>query len=389
MKKVALSLQILILISTCVCARHKIPVPGAARYDQYKQIIEGKPVAVLANQASMVGEEHIIDFLLNRGVNIVKIFAPEHGFREMADNGEFVADGKDQVSGLPVVSLYGSHRKPTPADLAGVSIVIFDLQDVGVRFYTYMSTLHYLLESCAENGIKVIVLDRPNPNGFYFDGNILDTDYRSFVGMHPVPIVHGMTPGEYAGMINGEGWLKGGIKCDLTVIKCKNYDHKTLYELPVCPSPNLPNQTSVYLYPSICFFEGTNISLGRGTSFPFQVYGSPNLPDNGFCFTPESVPGSKNPPLLGVKCFGIDLRDAIQKRIVPVPHLNLEWVIDAYRMYPDKEKFFIPWFDVLAGGPVLREQIQKGMSAEEIRDTWKEGLNNFSKVRKQYLLYKE
>jgi uncharacterized protein YbbC (DUF1343 family) len=232
------------------------------------------------------------------------------------------------------------------------------------------------------------VLDRPDPNGFYFDGNIADTANRSFVGIDPVPIVHGMTVGEYAMMLNGEGWLKNRVKCDLTVIKCTNYTHKSYYELPVKPSPNLPNQTSIYLYPSICLFEGTNISLGRGTSFPFQVYGSPELPDKGFSFTPESVPGAKTPPLLGMRCFGTDLRNAIKDKLVPAPEVNLGWVIDAYRDYPEKDKFFTPYFDVLASGPTIREQIQKGMSAEEIRATWKDGLERFGRVREKYLLYK-
>ena len=258
---------------------------------------------------------------------------------------------------------------------------------MGVRFYTYISTLHYVLEACAENGVKCIVLDRPDPNGFYCDGNIADTAYRSFVAMHPVPVVHGMTVGEYAQMLNGEGWLKNSIKCDLTVIKCKDYTHKAMYELPVRPSPNLPNQNSIYLYPSICWFEGTNISLGRGTPFPFQVYGSPELPDKGFSFIPESVPGAKNPPLLGKKCYGTDLRNAIKDKLVPSPRINLEWLIDAYVNYPDKNNFFTSYFDVLAAGPLLREQIQKGMSAEEIRATWKDGLEKFGKIREKYLLY--
>jgi uncharacterized protein YbbC (DUF1343 family) len=316
------------------------------------------------------------------------IFAPEHGFRNMADAGEKIANSKDPDTGIPLISLYGTHLKPTSGDLDGIDVVIFDIQDVGVRFYTYISTLHYVMESCAENHIKCLVLDRPNPNGFYFDGNILDTAYSSFVGMDPVPVVHGMTVGEYASMLNGEGWLKGGIKCDLTVIKCKNWDHKTYYTLPVKPSPNLPSQNSVYLYPSICFFEGTTLSLGRGTLFPFQVYGSPELPDRGFSFTPESLPGAKNPPLLGVKCFGTDLRDAIEKKLVPRSRLNLGWLIDAYNNYPQKDKFFTSYFDVLAGGPVLREQIQKGMTSDQIRATWKEGLEKFSKIRDKYLLYK-
>jgi uncharacterized protein YbbC (DUF1343 family) len=320
-------------------------------------------------------------------VKIKVIFAPEHGFRNLADAGETISDGKDPQTGIPLVSLYGSHLKPTAKDLEGIDIVIFDIQDVGTRFYTYISTLHYLLESCAENHVAVLVLDRPNPNGFYFDGNILDTAYKSFVGMDPVPVVHGMTVGEYAGMLNGEGWLRGGIKCELQVIKCRNYSHSTFYELPVKPSPNLPNQNSVYLYPSICFFEGTALSLGRGTSFPFQVFGGPSMPDKGFSFTPQSVPGAKNPPLLGVKCFGTDLRDATKNKLVPRPEINLDWVINAWNDFPDKDKFFIPYFDVLAGGPVLREQIQKGMTAGEIKATWKEGLKRFGKIREKYLLY--
>jgi uncharacterized protein YbbC (DUF1343 family) len=368
-------------------AEIKMPVPGAYQLELYKPLIKGKSVAVLANQTSTIGPDHLVDKLLENGIKIKVIFAPEHGFRDLADAGETIENGKDIRTGIPVISLYGKHLKPTAADLSGIDIVIFDVQDVGVRFYTYISTLHYLLESCAENNVKCLILDRPNPNGFYFDGNILDTIHRSFVGIDPVPVVHGMTVGEYAGMINGEGWLKSGVKCDLTVIRCENYSHKTLYNLPVKPSPNLPNQNSIYLYPSICFFEGTALSLGRGTSFPFQVFGSPEMPDRGFSFTPQSVPGAKNPPLLGLKCFGTDLRDALDKKMVPKPEINLEWLISAYNDFPDKDKFFIPYFDVLAGGPVLREQIQKGLSAKQIHESWKEGLEKFGKIRAKYLLY--
>jgi len=389
MKRIFIAISVLILIafSTDCSAIKEIPVTGASQIDQYRHLISGKPVGIVANQTSMVGKTHLVDTLLRIGINVAAIFAPEHGFRELADAGDQIADGKDAQTGVPIISLYGRHLKPTPDDLKGLGAVIFDIQDVGVRFYTYISTLHYVLEACAENNVECIVLDRPNPNGFYFDGNIADTAYRSFVGMDPVPVVHGMTVGEYAMMLNGEGWLKNGVKCRLTVIKCKNYTHKTLYDLPVKPSPNLPNQTSIYLYPSICFFEGTNISLGRGTPFPFQVYGSPKLPDKGFSFTPESVPGAKNPPLLGERCYGVDLRNAMTDRIVPSPKVNLEWVIDAYRNYPDKDNFFIPYFDVLASGPTLREQIRKGMSAEEIRASWKAGLTGFGKIRSKYLLY--
>jgi uncharacterized protein YbbC (DUF1343 family) len=390
MKKQVVSFFVLTLIvsySGCYGAK-KNPIPGAYQIELYKSLLEGKSVAVVANQTSMVGQTHLVDNLLHIGINIKVIFAPEHGFRNMADAGESINNGKDPDTGIPLISLYGNHQKPTPADLSGIDIVIFDIQDVGVRFYTYMSTLHYLLESCAENHVKCLVLDRPNPNGYYFDGNLLDTAYKSFVGLDPVPVVHGMTTGEYAMMLNEEGWLKNGVKCDLTVIKCKNYTHKTLYNLPVKPSPNLPNQNSVYLYPSTCFFEGTSLSLGRGTSFPFQVFGSPELPDRGFSFTPESVPGAKNPPLLGIKCYGTDLRDAIKKKLVPKPEINLDWVILAYNDYPQKEKFFISYFDVLAGGPVLREQILKGMTSKQIRESWKEGLIKFGKIRQKYLLYR-
>jgi uncharacterized protein YbbC (DUF1343 family) len=389
MKTLSISLFLLLaIISQPVFSRSdKSPVPGASRIELYRDIIEGKSVAVVANQTSMCGQNHLVDNLLSIGIDIKVIFSPEHGFRNLADAGETIENGKDNNTGISVISIYGNHLKPSAEDLKGIDVVIFDIQDVGARFYTYISTLHYVLEACAENHVKCLVLDRPNPNGFYFDGNILDTAYSSFVGMHPVPIVHGMTVGEYAQMVNGEGWLKGGVKCDLAVIKCNNYNHKTYYTLPVRPSPNLPNQTAVYLYPSICFFEGTNLSLGRGTSFPFQVFGSPDLPDRGFSFTPESVPGAKNPPLLGIKCNGTDLRDAIKMKLVPKGELNPDWIISAYNDFPQKDKFFIPYFDVLAGGPVLREQIQKGMTAKQIRTTWKEGLQKFGKIREKYLLY--
>jgi uncharacterized protein YbbC (DUF1343 family) len=390
MKKFIFAAAFILLISVISVSflAKEQPVPGASQFDQFMPLIEGKSVAVLANQTSMVGESHLVDSLHATGINIKVIFAPEHGFRDLAEAGQKIQDGKDAVTGIPIISLYGKHFKPTPVDLAGIDVVLFDIQDVGTRFYTYISTLHYLLEACAENDVKCIVLDRPNPNGFYIDGNILDTVYRSFVGMDPIPIVHGLTVGEYAQMANGEGWLKDGLRCDLRVIRCRNYNHKTFYELPVKPSPNLPNQASVYLYPSLCFFEGTRVSVGRGTAFPFQVFGAPELPDKGFSFTPESVPGAKNPPFLGIKCFGKDLRNAIEDKLVPSPGLNLDWVISTYNDYPDKDKFFTSYFDVLAGGPGLREMIIKGMTSDQIRETWKSGLEEFGKLREKYLLYK-
>jgi len=369
-------------------ARPGKPSPAAAHPDQYLPLLKGKKVAVVANQTSMSGNRHIIDLLRANGINVVRIFAPEHGFRGSSDAGETINGGKDPVTGLTVVSLYGSKVKPSAEDLAGVEIVVFDIQDVGVRFYTYLSTLQYVMEACAGNNVECMVLDRPDPNGYYFDGPVLDTAFKSFVGLVPVPVVTGMTIGEYAGMLNGEGWLKGGIKCRLTVIKCKDYTHYSHYELPVKPSPNLPNMNSIYRYPSICFFEGTRVSLGRGTDFPFQVYGSPELPDKGFSFTPESMPGAAKPVHMGVKCFGRDLTSALVKGIVPASKLNLGWLIEAYRDYPDKDKFFTPYFDTLAGGTALREQIQKGMSAEQISASWQDDLKEFGRIRKKYLLYK-
>lgn len=377
------------LITAAFTFAQNKPIPGAEQTSEYIKLIKGKTIAIVANQTSTIGDSHLVDKLTSLNIKIKAIFAPEHGFRDLADAGATIEDGKDKKTGIPIISLYGKQVKPTPEDLEGVDVVIYDIQDVGTRFYTYITTLHYIVEACAENHIKCIVLDRPNPNGFYIDGNVLDTAYKSFVGIDPVPVVHGMTIGEYAMMINGEGWLKGGVKCDLKVVKCRNYNHKTRYELPVKPSPNLPNYNSVLLYPSLCFFEGTKISVGRGTSFPFQVFGSPELPDKGFSFTPESVPGAMKPNYKGVKCYGTDLRKALDEKIVPDPGLNLSWVISAYNEYPDKEKFFTSYFDVLAGGPGLREMIIKGMTSEEIRATWKKDLEKFNQTRRKYLLYKE
>jgi len=390
MKKVIGAFIILsaILTSSTGFIAIKPPVPGSYQIDKYRSLIKGKSVAIVANQTSMVGKTHLVDTLISLGMKVKLIFAPEHGFRHLADAGQSIANGQDPKTGIQILSLYGKQNKPTPENLKGIDVVMFDIQDVGTRFYTYISTLHYVMESCAENNVKCIVLDRPNPNGFYFDGNVSDTSHRSFVSMDPIPVVHGLTVGEYATMVNGEGWLKGGIKCDLTVIKCLDYFHTMFYEVPVKPSPNLPNQTSIYLYPSLCFFEGTVVSCGRGTQFPFQAFGNPNLPDRGFSFTPESVPGATNPVLLGKKCFGTDLRNAIKDQLVPVPKINLDWVIGAYNDYPEKDRFFTKYFDVLAAGPELREQIIKGMSSEEIRATWKDGLEKYGKMREKYLLYK-
>ena len=396
MKSVTLStiiLALLLLLSACAGTKPSSVNPGVItgdlRFDKYLDLIKGKSVAIVANQTSIAGRSHLVDTLLTMGVRIKTIFAPEHGFRDMADAGESITGGHDIKTGISVTSLYGKHNKPSAEDLSGIDVVIFDIQDVGTRFYTYISTLSLVMESCARYNVEFIVLDRPNPNGFYFDGNILDTAYRSFVGMHPVPVAHGMTIGEYAMMVNGEGWLREGLKCRLTVIPCLNYTHNTFYELKVPPSPNLRNQNSVYLYPSLCFFEGTALSCGRGTDFPFQVFGSPEMPDHGFSFTPESRPGAKSPLYLGKKCYGTDLSHAIEKGIVPSPGLNLDWLIAAYNDFPDKAKFFNSYFDTLAGGPTLRQQIIKGMTAAQIKASWQPGLEKFGKTRSKYLLYNQ
>jgi uncharacterized protein YbbC (DUF1343 family) len=383
-------LSFLIVMAGVACSadrKNETLESGAAATQEYLPLIKGKTVAVVANQTSLVGDVHLVDTLLSLDVDIRLIFAPEHGFRDLADAGVVITSGTDPVTGITVTSLYGRKKKPLPEDLEGIDAVIYDIQDVGTRFYTYLTTMCYIMEACAENGKSFIILDHPNPNGYYVDGPVLDTAYRSFVGIHPVPVVHGMTLGEYAGMVNGEGWLPGGISCDLKVIRCTNYTHSTLYELPVIPSPNLPNMNSVYLYPSLCFAEGTVLSCGRGTEFPFQVLGAPEMPDTGFSFTPQPSFGSSDPKYNGMLCYGIDLRNALEDSIVPRPAMNLEWIIDAYNAYPDKEKFFTGYFDTLAGSSTLREQIISGMDADEIRQTWIEELDKFKQVRKKYLLY--
>ncbi|MBK7383741.1 MAG: DUF1343 domain-containing protein [Flavobacteriales bacterium] len=364
-------------------------VVGAERTAVYLPLVHGQRVAVVTNQTGMIGGRHLVDSLLTLKVNVVKVFGPEHGFRGDADAGEHMNDGKDPQSGLPVVSLYGDqkHRKPSPEQLSDVDVLIYDIQDVGVRFYTYMSTLHYVMEAAMENGKKVIVLDRPDPNGFYVDGPVLDPAYRSFVGMHPVPIVHGMTVGEYARMINGEGWLKGGRKCDLTVIACKGYTHSTFYEPPVRPSPNLPNIPAMYLYPSLGLFEGTIVSVGRGTDHPFQCIGYPGNSVGQFHFTPKSMPGAKDPPHKGRLCAGLDLQayGGFQSRMEK--RLRLHWLIGFYAETADKAAFFNAFFDKLAGGPDLRERIVRGEDEDTIRASWEPGLKSFKTMRKKYLLY--
>lgn len=366
--------------------------PGAERIDDYIWLLQGKRVAVCGNQTSMVGNVHLVDTLLKRGVNVVKIFCPEHGFRGNAEAGAHIASGTDPKTGLPIVSLYGKNKKPTPEQLQNIDYMLFDLQDVGCRFYTYISTLHYVMEAAAEKGIPVVVLDRPNPNGYFVDGPVLDPKFKSFVGMHPVPVVYGMTIGEYARMINGEGWLAGGIHCNFAVVTLQHYTHNTRYVLPIPPSPNLPNAESIYLYPSLCLFEGTNISVGRGTTLPFQIYGAPMMNGGDYTFTPAPIRGvSENPPHNGKACRGYYLKDYATTHLDSANSFNLQYLMTAYRQYADKEHFFTNanFFDKLAGNEQLRKQIISGMSEEQIRQSWQEDLDHFKSIRKKYLLYPE
>lgn len=362
---------------------------GASMWEIYIPDIKNKKTGVVANQTSLVNGMHLVDFLISKGIKVEKVFAPEHGFRGEAGPGDTVASGIDKKTGIPIISLYGSHKKPTPADINGIEYMIFDIQDVGARFYTYISTLHYVMEACAENKIPVMVLDRPNPNGYYIDGPVLDTNFRSFVGMDPIPVVHGLTVGEYAKMANGEGWLKDGIRCDLEIILMKGYTHSMRYDLPVRPSPNLPNPASVYLYPSLCFFEGAAVSVGRGTEYPFQLFGYPEFSEGDFLFTPKEIAGViKDPPYENVACKGI-LLNTNWKNLLEEKQLNLQWLMKAYGSYPEKEKFFNKFFDKLAGTDSLRKQIVAGKTAEEIRLSWQPELEKYKLKRKKYLLYKE
>jgi len=364
---------------------------GAENVSEYLNDLADKEVAVVGNQSSLVSDVHIVDTLLRLNVNVVKVFSPEHGFRGKADAGEKVKSGVDAKTGLPIVSLYGSNKKPKPEQLKGINVMLFDIQDVGARFYTYISTLHYVMEACAENGIKLIVLDRPNPNGHYVDGPVLDLKYKSFVGMHQVPVVHGMTIGEYAQMINGETWLKNGVKCDLKVIKIKGWDHSKFYKLPIKPSPNLPNMLSVYLYPSLCFFEGTVVSVGRGTKSPFQIVGHPNFTETTFSFTPKPTDGAKHPKLENQKCFGIDFTKMGLNVIQKQNQIHLSWLIQFYKSLNLGQQFFLKnnFINLLAGSNQLQNQIIAGKSEAEIRASWKESLDKFKVIRKKYLLYKD
>lgn len=356
---------------------------GADNFQAYLPLLKDKKVGIVTNQSGILtNQTHLVDFLLERKITLQKIFAPEHGFRGTADAGEHVVDGKDNKTGLPIISLYGNNKKPKQEQLQGIDVMVFDLQDVGARFYTYISSLHYIMEACAENNIPLLVLDRPNPNGNIIDGPILEKEYTSFVGMHQIPILHGMTIGEYAQMINGEKWLKNQVQCKLTVIPCLQYTHNMPYNLLVKPSPNLPNAQAINLYPSLCLFEGTNVSVGRGTEKQFQIYGSPFLPKSNFSFTPVPNFGSKDPVYNGKLCFGEDLSQ--HKKVTK---LELQWLLKAYQATADKSKFFNDFFTKLAGTKKLQQQIEAGTSETEIRKSWEEGLKNFKKTRAKYLMY--
>jgi len=384
---VMLSLTLLSSLTFAQENEKKITV-GAEQTTKYFNLLTGKNIAIVANQTSLIGDTHIVDTLLKAGFSVVKVFSPEHGFRGKADAGELVDDKIDLFTGLPIISLYGNNKKPRPEDLVDVDLVIFDIQDVGTRFYTYISTMTYVMEACAVKSIPVMILDRPNPNGFYVDGPILEEEFASFVGLHPVPIVHGMTVGEYARMLNGEFWLRDSLWCDLTIIPVENYTHSDWYELPVKPSPNLPNKYAVYLYPSVCLFEGTVVSVGRGTEYPFQVIGHPDFVIGSYVFVPRSIPGAAlNPKYEGEYCTGFNLLGYAKEMKNNPGQLNLSWLKGFYEFLAPSGNFFTSYFEKLAGTASLRKQIEDGWTEEQIRQGWKPGLEQFKKIRKKYLLY--
>jgi uncharacterized protein YbbC (DUF1343 family) len=369
---------------------------GAEQINQYLPYLKGKRIGMVVNPTSVIGTTTVVDSLLKLGVKIVKIFGPEHGFRGDASAGVKVDNSFDAKTGLPVISLYGKHLKPTKEDMNDVDLMVYDIQDVGTRFYTYINTLQHVMEACGENNKEVLILDRPNPNGFYVDGPILDPKLRSGIGYNPIPITHGLTIAEYAQMLNGEGWMANKIKCKIKIIKIANYDHSTPYILPVKPSPNLNTAQSILLYPSLCLFEGTIISQGRGTYFPFTILGNPDLGDKyKFSFTPVGIKGMSETPLhMNKECFGIDLRQYNTNKIRKESKINLSWLIELYNAYPQKEKFFdfkqsnqMGNFDKLAGTYDLKQQIIAGKSEEEIRQSWEPGLSQYKNIRKKYLLY--
>lgn len=392
MKASIILLSIVLFLNGHLNAKVRTTIlPGAHQTTEYFHLLKDRSIGIVANQTSMINNTHLVDSLKNSGFNIKCVFAPEHGFRGNKGAGEHVESAIDQSTGIKVISLYGKHMKPDANDMKGLDVVVFDIQDVGVRFYTYISTLQHVMEACIENKVQLIVLDRPNPNSFYVDGPVLEKEFQSFVGMQPVPVVYGMTIGEYASMLDGEGWLhpKKKGKCKLSIIPVKNYTHVDKYRLPVPPSPNLPNMDAVYLYPSVCFFEGTHVSLGRGTDKPFRLIGFPEYPGEEVSFKPENIPGvATNPPYRDTLVRGKDLSGE-GRNVVNSRSIQLKWLIEMYSVFPDKENFFNNFFDKLAGTSKLRKQIIDNKTEDEIRESWKEDIEDFKKIRKKYLHYKD
>lgn len=377
------------VITPTLQAQDKRIIPGDEQTQTYFPLLKNKRVAIFSNHTGMIGSHHLLDVLVENGFNVTAIFSPEHGFRGKADAGEQVSSTRDAKTGVPILSLYdGKSRKPSAASMQKFDILIVDIQDVGLRFYTYYISMCRLMDACAEHQREVLILDRPNPNGHYVDGPLLNMKYKSGVGWLPIPVVHGMTLGELARMVNGEGWLPEKRTCRLTVIPCLNYTHQTPYELPVSPSPNLPNMTAIYLYPSLCLFEGTPVSLGRGTALPFQIYGHPQMKGYSYQFTPRSVPGAKNPPLLNQLCHGVNL-STLNEETLRTKGLDLSYVIDAYRNLQMGERFFKPFFNLLMGTDTVKKLIMAGKNADEIKATWQKDVEQFKEQRKPYLLYQE
>lgn len=384
----SLLISLMLSVSFCISQTNKVSV-GAEQTKEYLPLLKEKRVVLFSNQTGMVGNKHTLDILLENKVNVVAIFSPEHGFRNNADAGEHVSSSVDEKTGVPILSLYdGNLGRPSDKNMEIFDVLIIDIQDVGLRFYTYYASMVRLMDACAEFHKKMIILDRPNPNGFYVDGPILDMKHKSGVGWLPVPVVHGMTLGEIALMTNGEHWLPQSRVCDVTVIKCKNYTHQTKYRLPIAPSPNLPTMKSIYLYPSTCYFEATPVSLGRGTDKPFQVYGHPNMLGYHFSFTPRSIQGAKNPPQLNRLCYGVDLSNIPDEEIW-AKGIDLSYLIDAYKNLNLDDHFFRSFFENLIGVDYVRKMIEDGKSSEEIKASWKDDVEKFKKQRKPYLLYEE
>ncbi len=388
MKKILLIVILTYITFYCQANQNRVIV-GAEQTNVYLPLLKNKRIAIFSNHTGMIGNRHLLDVLLENKINVVAIFSPEHGFRGNADAGEHVSSSVDSKTGVPILSLYdGKLGRPSEESMRKFDLLIVDIQDVGLRFYTYYASMVRLMDACAEYNRKMLILDRPNPNGHYVDGPILDMKYKSSVGWLPIPIVHGMTLGELALMVNGERWLPASRICDITVIKCKNYTHQTMYELPVPPSPNLPNMKAVYLYPSTCYFEATPVSLGRGTQLPFQIYGHPNMLGYDYSFTPQSIPGAKNPPQLNRVCYGVNLSELSNEEIWK-KGVDLSYLIDAYRNLNMDDYFFRPFFELLTGRDYVRKMIKQGKNADEIKAMWKEDVEKFKIQRKPYLIYEE